>query len=141
MIRLQGLMSQRRRLETGLAVVILAVAGCATGDGGAGGEWTRDYVSTPGRVFEASLDALEDIDFYVERSDADRGRIVARSSARRADLEASLFVDVRAKGDRTRVDVMAQSQGMEDGRSPVQVSGAVRDFFTSLDRRLEGRGD
>jgi len=121
-----------------IAVLLLASA-CTTGSGTEPDEWFRDYVSTYERVFEAAISALDDSDFYLDTVDEERGRIRARSSARRADLEATLLVDIRQKGDRIRVDVLAQSSGLEEGRAPVQVSGVVRDFFHHLDARLEGR--
>jgi hypothetical protein len=116
-------------------------AACTTGSGTTGDEWSRDYVTTQGRAYEAAAEALGDIDFYLENEEPDQGRIRARSSARRSGVEATLLVTIREKGDRIRVDVMAQSPGLEEGRAPAQVSGIVRDFFHRLDARLEGRTD
>jgi hypothetical protein len=131
--------------RTSLAVLAIACAtlgaGCSTATGAGVNEWSRDYAAPYERVFEAALDSLESIEFYLETVDEKKGRIRARSSARRADLEATLLVDVRSRGDRVRVDVMAQSAGLVDGRSPARVSGLVRDFLAALDGRLEGRID
>lgn len=136
--------SRNRHLRPAFAIVIalsLAGSACTTGSQAAADDWSRDYVSTYERVFEAVIRALEDSDFYLDSEDEERGRIRARSSARRSDLEATIVVDIRQKGDRIRVNVMAQSSGLEEGRAPVQMSGIVRDFFHSLDARLEGRTD
>jgi hypothetical protein len=122
-------------------MVGMAAVGCSTRSGTSVDEWSRDYVSSFDRVYEAAAGALEDSGFYIESEDRERGRIRARSSARRTDLETTLLVDVRQRGDRIRVDVMAQSPGLEEGRAPAQVSGLVRDFFHGLDARLEGRTD
>lgn len=129
-----------RRL-TVVSIVMVAAAACATGSGTSVDDWSRDYVSTFERVFEAAIESLDEIGFYLESEDREQGRIRARSSARRTSVEATLLVDVRLRGDRIRVDVMAQSPGLEEGRAPVQVSGLVRDFFRGLDARLEGRVD
>jgi hypothetical protein len=134
-----GLSTIRRILVCSL--VLTAAAACTTGSGPSGDDWSRDYVSTFDRVYEAAVESLDGIGFYLESEDQEEGRIRARSSARRAGLDATLLVDVRHRGDRIRVDVMAQSPGLEEGRAPVQVSGLVRDFFHGLDARLEGRVD
>lgn len=135
-----------RDLSSWRALVLMMIAltscsACTTGSPTAGDSWSRDYVSTYERVFEAAVAALEEIDFYLDDEDWEKGRIRARSSARRAGPDATLFVDVRQKSDRIRVDVMAQSSSLEDGRAPAEVSGLVRDFFSGLDSRLEGRFD
>jgi hypothetical protein len=124
-----------------VALALLAAVACSTGSGGGSGDWSRDYVATEERVHEAVIAAIDEIDFYLVDEDMERGRIRARSSARRADLEATMIVDLRTLTDRVRVDVMIQSSDLEVGRAPVQVSGVVRDFFTHLDARLEGRVD
>ena len=129
-----------RRL-TFVSVAVLAAVACTTGSGSSVDDWSRDYVSTFDRVWEAAVASLDEIGFYLESEDREEGRIRARSSARRTNLEATLLVDVRDRGGRIRVDVMAQSPGLEEGRAPVQVSGLVRDFFHGLDSRLEGRVD
>lgn len=124
-----------------VSVAVLAAVACTTGSVSSVDDWSRDYVSTFDRVWEAAVASLDEIGFYLESEDREEGRIRARSSARRTNLEATLLVDVRDRGDRIRVDVMAQSPGLEEGRAPVQVSGLVRDFFHGLDARLEGRVD
>ena len=134
-----GLLTIRRL--TPVSIVMVAAAACATGSGTSVDDWSRDYVSTFDRVYEAAIGSLDEIGFYLESEDREEGRIRARSSARRTNVEAALLVDVRLRGDRIRVDVMAQSPGLEEGRAPVQVSGLVRDFFHGLDARLEGRVD
>lgn len=133
----------RYRAHLIVLVVVVAVSGpaCTTASGNPGHEWIRDYVSTEDRVFEASLAALEDTGFYIDTVDEEKGAIRARSSARRTDLETTLLVDVELKNDRVRVSVMAQSPGLEEGRTTAPVSGIVRDFFSNLDTRLEGRVD
>lgn len=134
-----GLPTVRRLTFVSLAMI--AVVACTTGSGTSVDDWSRDYVSTYDRVFEAAIGALDGIGFYLESEDRQEGRIRARSSARRTKVEATLLVDVRNRGDRIRVVVMAQSPGLEEGRAPVQISGLVRDFFHGLDARLEGRID
>lgn len=137
-----GYQNPRDGLALVLMIAVLSVgSACTTGSGTGPDAWSRDYVSTYERVFEAAIEALAETDFYLDTEDHERGRIIGRSSARRAELEATLIVDVQMKGDRIRVDVMAQSPELEDGRAPVQVSGIVRDFFHHLDARLEGRTD
>ena len=128
-----GFRKCHRPLVLILAFGFLAVgSACSTGSGTSSDEWSRDYVTTHDRAYEAAIDALGDIDFYLESEEPDRGRIRARSSARRGGLEVTLLVDIRESGDRTRVDVMAQSPGLEEGRAPVQVSGIVRDWGLDL---------
>ena len=124
-----------------VVVVVLSGSACTTGSGSPGHDWFRDYVATEDRVFEATLAALEDTGFYLDTVDEGKRRIRARSSARRTDLETTLLVNVQPKTDRVRVSVMAQSPGLEEGRTTAPVSGIVRDFFNNLDARLEGRVD
>jgi hypothetical protein len=125
----------------GLLCLVIALAGCTGATGGGGESWSRSYFASFDRVFEATLDALEASDFYLDTVDKERGRVRAASSARRPDLEAVLFVDVGQDGDRIRVDVMAQGPGADDGYGPGQLSTVVRSFLSELDARLEGRED
>ena len=124
-----------------LLVALLASGACATGADSSAGDWSRSYISSYSRVFEAVLDALEASDFYLDTVDEERGRIRARSSAGRAGPETALLVDVREMSDRIRVDVMAQGVGGSDEQVPGQISVIVRDFLHRVDERLEGRVD
>jgi hypothetical protein len=134
--------SHRLLLLLSVPVLIAADAACTTGaDSYDGGSWSRSYLSAYGRVFEAVLDSLEAGGFYLDTIDENRGRVRAESSARRRDLEMTLFVDVEQRGDRIRVDVMAQGSGSENGYAPTQMSPAVYEFLRELDARLEGRKD
>jgi hypothetical protein len=125
----------------GWSALVILLAACTGAGGGGGDAWSRSYVATYDRVFEATLDALEASGFYLDTVDQDRGRVRAESSAQRRDLEVSLFVDVRRRDDRVRVDVMAQGPGAEDGYGPGRLSTVVHSFLSELDARLEGRED
>ena len=121
-------------------VCAVTVLSACTGVGQGGGDsWSRSYLTTYDRVFEATLDALEASGFYLDTVDKERGKVRAESSARRPDLEASLFVDVSRRDDRIWVEVMARGPGTEDGYRPDRFSFVVHDFLSELDARLEGR--
>jgi hypothetical protein len=121
-------------------VVALATGGCTAGVGRDPGDWSRSYVSTYDRVFEAALDSLEEIDFYLDTVEKDRGRIHAEASVRRGD-EVTLIVHVDERPSEVRVDVMARGIDAEDGMAPGRTSAVVFEFLRNLDERLEGRRD
>ena len=126
-----------------LLLMVLAVSvagGCLSGGGESVDDWSRSYLSTYDRVFEAALDAVEDSGFYLDTVDEERGRIRAEASARRGD-EMSLIIDVGQRADRIRVDVMAQGAAAQDGRGPGPIAPVVAEYLRNLDARLEGRLD
>lgn len=122
-----------------ILVAALAAGGCAS-SAPAEDDWSRSYVSSFERVFEAALASLEANDFYLDSVDAEGGRIRARSSARRGD-EVTLVVRVEERSPAVRVDVMAQGATAVDGRAPTSMSAAVDQFLNGLDDRLQGRSD
>jgi hypothetical protein len=125
-----------------VAISVLSLAsahlGCATGSGLPADDWSRLYVSTYERVFEAALDSLEGNDFYLDTVDEERGRIHAEASVRRGG-DVTLIVQVEERPSGIRVDVMARSPDARDGRKPDRMSAVVLEFLRDLDARLEGR--
>jgi len=129
---------RRRHRSAAVALLVVALGGCASAGGGGTDDWSRSYLSTRDRVFQAALDALEGEGFYLDAVDPGQGRVSASSSARRGD-DLTLIVEVGEHAGRIRVDVMARSQQLREGSRTVAVDAAVRDFFRRLDADLEGR--
>lgn len=123
------------------AILIAGVAVGCVGSGGVTGEdWSRTYLQPYDRVFEAVLDALEASGFYLDTVDEERGRVRAEPSTERDD-RVTLVVEVALRGDRVRVDALAQSPELADGFGSTLAGAAVRDFLRDLDARLGGRVD
>jgi hypothetical protein len=125
-----------------LAAIVIAgvAAGCAGSGGVTGEDWSRTYLQPYDRVFEAVLDALEASGFYLDTVDEERGRVRAEPSTERDD-RVTLVVEVALRGDRVRVDALAQSPELADGFGSGLAAAAVRDFLRDLDARLGGRVD
>ena len=131
-----------RHWAPALAAIVIAgvAAGCAGSGGVTGEDWSRNYLQPYDRVFEAVLDALEASGFSLDTVDEERGRVRAAPSAERDD-RVTLVVEVALRGERVRVDALAQSPELADGFGSNLATAAVRDFFRDLDARLGGRLD
>ena len=121
-----------------LQVLLVVVAACSSGVGGQIGDWSRTYAVPDGRVFEACLDSLEAIDFFLVEVDEVKGRIRAEASASRGE-DLGLLVRVAARASGTRVDVMAQGAALQPGRQGEIMDSVIAEFLRDLDARLEGR--
>ncbi|MGD8276428.1 MAG: hypothetical protein PVH00_00315 [Gemmatimonadota bacterium] len=122
-----------------LMCMVVPLAACATTYGMPLSERSRSYRSTESLVWDAVLEAVDDVDLAAVQSDIEHGLVRARASGSIWDLKGhEVTVVVRDLGDgRIRVDANAstvsEDQKVDFGRS----KGLVRDFLSALDRRME----
>ena len=119
-----------------LALTVLVLGGCSSSAGG--GDWSRTYLRPFDRVFEATLDSLEAVDFYLVEADAERGEVRADSSVRWGE-DITLLVRVEERRNGVVVDVMARGVDVPNGFAPARFDTVVGEYLRELDSRLEGR--
>jgi hypothetical protein len=121
-----------------LVVLVILFASCAS-SGDDPDSWSRTYFAPRDDVIEAVIDVLEDDDYFVD-ADREEGRIVAEPPRSAGNL-AALVVNVRRKGDRVLVDVLARPGSSYSTMASRPAESAVLEFFHELGLRLEGRAD
>ena len=126
-----------RQIWTGAALAIL-LASCAS-DGRLPDGWSRTYLASFDKVFDAVIDVLEEEDYLVD-DDREKGHISAEPSRSKGSGFAALEVVVSQTGARVRVDVLARTGAAYATMTSTPSEAAVLEFFHELEVRLRGAG-
>jgi hypothetical protein len=127
--------SCRSLLIVGLLVL---VAGCSTSGTPTHEDWSRSYVRPFDRVWTESVEALDDLDFYLETEDRERGVIRAESRSKREYGAVVLDIRITSRGEVVLVDVKAAGGPMDSPALFARFDETVSEFLLELDARLRG---
>jgi len=118
--------------------VALPLAACATTYGMPLAERSRSYRATEDVVWNAVLEAVDDVELAAVQSDLEHGLVRARARGSIWDLKGhEMTVVVRDLGDgRIRVDANAETVSEDQKVDFGRAKGLVRDFLAALDRRM-----
>lgn len=120
-----------------LAAAALA-AGCQTGPYGGASEWSRTYLQTEKRVWQALLDTLAEEGFHLDEVDREAGRVRAAGGHREPHREALLELRLRPVSEGIRVDVEGR-MGVDPAADFRRLDRLVETVLDALDDKILGR--
>ncbi len=126
------------RLAAFLLVPAALATGCQTGLYGGTSEWSRTYLQTEERVWQALLDTLAEEGFHLDDLDRETGRVRATGGHPDAYREALLDVRLRPVSEGLRVDVEGR-MGLDPGAELYRLDRLIEAILTALDEKILGR--
>jgi hypothetical protein len=119
-----------------LLISTLVIATHSPAASSSGEDWSRSYLGSVDRVWQAVIEVLSEADYYIEKEDRKKGRIQAESPGRGFDAIV-LDIRIRIKKEKVRVEVQASGGGVRSPADFGRLDGAVEEFLRELDVELK----